>query len=519
MFNDFFHNINLVGGFAGGTQGASWAGRPPDGVPSPPEWQHAATEAGSPQPRQVPRMWLSEALPCAVDEVLQARGRAPRRPRFRRQLRLLTSPQAPQRAWVGGSILTSRTTSRREPRRLTRDVWLQSKAEGRRLVGWTGGEYGEDTLDGGVWHQPQTVVDTSPPSFWAITLVPADSSALLATQEEAARLVACAPSLVQRLPRELLSLIEWHLTDDRKLHGRLPRDEPQSLVRALAVARAAAQKARADVSPPPRLLGFPSGVLDHELHHHIVIVHAADDGARETFVLRLGATIADLVAAIARRTTSKGGSPVSTTVRLMHSGLELTALHPSTRLDRVGRGGDEGVPLLDGAEVWRYEDGGEGGAHLAVAVVARGVGVADTVAEEAWAMRTLLSMSGFPLRCGSPPAEENERAEAVDASEDAVADCEPLCRLRMHGCIEACQDVCYPMRKERMIYSSTFAALGLDDQSDPSKLPAVEAAMEDMARRGREAIEYDKRMGAWARDEMVDSIVPGLSWLSVVVAS
>ena len=189
------------------------------------------------------------------------------------------------------------------------------------------------------------------------------------------------------------------------------------------------------------------------------------------------------------------------TVRLMYSGLDLTALPPSTRLDHVGRGGgDEGVPMLKAAEVWRYEDGGKGGARLAAAVVARGVGVADAVAEETWAMRTLLFMSGV---AHPPPADENERAEPVDDSEGAVADCEPLCRLRMHRCVEACQDACYPMRKERMVDSSTFAALGLDDPSN-AESPAVEAAVEDAARRGRKAIEYDKTMGAWARDEMAE---------------
>ena len=39
--------------------------------------------------------------------------------------------------------------------------------------------------------------------------------------------------------------------------------------------------------------------------------------------------------------------------------------------------------------------------------------------------------------------------------------------------------------------------------------------MDDMARRGRKAIKYDRRMGAWASDEMVESVVPGLASLSV----
>ena len=514
-FKDFLNNIILVGGFAGGTHGVSWGGRPPQGVPSPPEWEFEDDEAGSPLPRHLPGSWLKDALQSAVDEALKARGHQVPQNHWGRGAKVVCPSTAPQEAWVGGSIVASLTTARQEPRRLTRDMWLQAKAEGRRLVGWTDGAV--CTYDRG------TVVDTSPPSLWAKALLPADPAALLATQEEAARLVACAASIVQRLPRELISLIEADVADDIRdrdgLRGRPPLDESQPLVRASWVARAAAQQARADIeggaSSPPQLIGFPSGALDEELHHRIVVVPTSDGDARETFALRLGATIADLVAAIARRATSKGRSavPVST-LRLMYSGFELTALPPSTRLDRVGRDGDEGVPLRDGAEVWRYDDVGKGGPRLAAAVMARGLGVADAAAEETWGMRTLLQASGM---AGPPAADENERAEPVDDSKDAVADCEPLCRLRMHRCIEVCQDACFPMRKQQMVDYSTFTALGMDDPSN-TRSPAVEAAMEERARRGRAVLEHDKKMGAWAQDDEAAplSLAADMSMLTTV---
>ena len=128
-------------------------------------------------------------------------------------------------------------------------------------------------------------------------------------------------------------------------------------------------------------------------------------------------------------------------------------------------------------------------------------------------MRTLLQATGFAR---PPAADENERAEPVDDSKDAVADCEPLCRLRMHRCIEVCQDACFPMRKQQMVDYSTFTALGMDDPSN-TRSPAVEAAMEERARRGRAVLEHDKKMGAWAQDDEAVplSLAADMSLLSV----
>lgn len=537
-FAGLVRNIVLSGGFAGGSHGVSFGGRPPPGVPSPPEWQpRAHTEA---EPPRLAQSWLKDAIPPAVNKILQARGRGQFGNLVARDwCRVVSPPCAPQTAWVGGSIVASLSSAR--SRRLTRAAWLQSKADGRRAVERprTAGEHADSVAVSNGWmagrEQVHVVVDeavrqraveagrqqmdedASSTPLWARALVPADSSAVLAAQEEAARLVACAPSLVVYLPPEVLALIEWQLTVEirsRGLRGRPPLDETKSLVRASAAARAAAHEARADiesgksrplgVEPPSLGFGSPSSTLEEQMHHRVVIVPTAVGDARNTFALRVGATVADLVAAIARRRPSK--SSAVSTIRLVYSGLELTALHPSTRLDRVGRGGSGGVALRDGAEVWRYEDGGQGGARLAAAVAARGVATVDAMEEESWAMRTWMCIRAIT---NPPGADENERAEPVEDSKDAVADCEPLCRLRMHRCIDMCQDTCYPMRKEQMVDYATYTALGMDDgTSSKTPSPAIAAAFDAKARRGRKALEYDKSLGAWARDEVVaESIV------------
>jgi hypothetical protein len=212
--------------------------------------------------------------------------------------------------------------------------------------------------------------------------------------------------------------------------------------------------------------------------------------------LRLGATVADLVTEIARRTPSlRGNARAASAVRLVHGGLDIAALDPLTRLNRIGLDGGGGG-LRDGAKVFLYLRGGQGSARLTEALECRGVGKADAVSEEAWAMRTWLCVS--ELGPGSAPhADENEHAEPLECGSfddllcEAVADSERLCRLRMHRCIEANRDACYPMRKERMVDYSTYRSLGMDGPPLDKPSPSIDAVFLSKAARGIKALEYE----------------------------
>ena len=129
-FKDFLNNIILVGGFAGGTHGVSWGGRPPQGVPSPPEWEFEDDEAGSPLPRHLPGSWLKDALQSAVDEALKARGHQVPQNHWGRGAKVVCPSTAPQEAggWVDCGIADDSAPGAEAPH-----AHMAAPAEGRRL--------------------------------------------------------------------------------------------------------------------------------------------------------------------------------------------------------------------------------------------------------------------------------------------------------------------------------------------------------------------------------------------------